>query len=52
MKVKAHNGGGVASVADATIDACSSACAVVAVARVDGALFGADKKGVGVRGWE
>lgn len=40
----AHDGGGVAAVADAGVDAGFGARAVVAVAGVDGALLGADQE--------
>lgn len=49
---QAHDGGGVAFVAEAGVDAGFGAGAVVAVAGVDGAFFGADEEGGRVRGGE
>lgn len=42
VEVEAHDGGGVAFVADAGVDAGFGPRAVVAVAGVDGAFLGAD----------
>ncbi len=57
MESDAHDGRGVAAVAEALVDTGLGACAVVSVTGVDGAFFGTDEEvsGIGVReghaGW-
>ena len=48
MKIETHDWGSVASVSHSVVDAGFGTGAVVAVARVDCALFGADEEGCGI----
>ena len=52
MEIETHDWGGVASVSQSGVDAGFGTGAVVAVARVDCAFFGADEEGCGIRDGE
>ena len=52
MKIETHDWGGVASISHSGVDAGFGTGAVVTVARVDCAFFGADKEGRGIRDGE